>query len=189
MTQGGGRVGWARLRRRFPDIDLVVFGHSHIPLQAVDGDFGSSTPAHPPKNGASLTEPLVQSTTVPRGCTLNVAGEQRQDRHQEQRHTDSVCHELPARHGLRILTFATCELAQNRAYGSIPTLRSSEPEHNLPARRLKCRLRLPIWEFRENLETHGHHEVCWRSLLPAASFMEPRCGDIGRGNPGGLPCY
>jgi hypothetical protein len=26
----------ARLRRRFPGIDLVVFGHSHFPLQAVD---------------------------------------------------------------------------------------------------------------------------------------------------------
>jgi len=29
----------ARLRRRFPGIDLVVFGHSDIPLQAVDGNF------------------------------------------------------------------------------------------------------------------------------------------------------
>ena len=32
----GGRL--ARLRRRFPDADLVVFGHSHIPLdQSADG--------------------------------------------------------------------------------------------------------------------------------------------------------
>jgi uncharacterized protein len=28
--QAGGRL--ARMRRRFPDADLVVFGHSHIPL-------------------------------------------------------------------------------------------------------------------------------------------------------------
>jgi uncharacterized protein len=35
--QAGGRLG--RLRRRFPDADAVVFGHSHIPLheRAPDG--------------------------------------------------------------------------------------------------------------------------------------------------------
>src|SRR5438105_3556894 len=27
-----------RMRRRFPAIDLVVFGHSHIPIDVVDGD-------------------------------------------------------------------------------------------------------------------------------------------------------
>jgi putative phosphoesterase len=32
----GGRL--ARLRRRFPDADAVVFGHSHIPLHERDGD-------------------------------------------------------------------------------------------------------------------------------------------------------
>jgi putative phosphoesterase len=37
----------ARLRHRFPEIDLVVFGHSHIPLQAVDGNFRIFNPGSP----------------------------------------------------------------------------------------------------------------------------------------------
>ena len=37
----------ARLRRRFPGMELVVFGHSHIPLQAVDGDFRIFNPGSP----------------------------------------------------------------------------------------------------------------------------------------------
>jgi putative phosphoesterase len=40
MTHDGGpsdgRLG--RLRRRFPDADAVVFGHSHLPLHEHDGD-------------------------------------------------------------------------------------------------------------------------------------------------------
>jgi len=43
--RGQGRL--ARLRRRFPEFDLVVFGHSHIPLQAVDGDFWICNPGSP----------------------------------------------------------------------------------------------------------------------------------------------
>jgi uncharacterized protein len=37
----------ARLRRQFPETDLVVFGHSHIPLQAVDGNFRIFNPGSP----------------------------------------------------------------------------------------------------------------------------------------------
>jgi uncharacterized protein len=37
----------ARLRRQFPGADLVVFGHSHIPLQAVDGNFRIFNPGSP----------------------------------------------------------------------------------------------------------------------------------------------
>ena len=37
----------ARLRRRFPGTDLVVFGHSHIPLQASDGNFRIFNPGSP----------------------------------------------------------------------------------------------------------------------------------------------
>ena len=37
----------ARLRGRFPRADLVVFGHSHIPLQAVDGNFRIFNPGSP----------------------------------------------------------------------------------------------------------------------------------------------
>ena len=37
----------ARLRRQFPETDLVVFGHSHIPLQAFDGNFRIFNPGSP----------------------------------------------------------------------------------------------------------------------------------------------
>ena len=39
MTHDGGPAGGrlARLRRRFPDADAVVFGHSHQPLLEADG--------------------------------------------------------------------------------------------------------------------------------------------------------
>jgi uncharacterized protein len=37
----------ARLSRRFPDANLVVFGHSHIPLQAVEGNFQIFNPGSP----------------------------------------------------------------------------------------------------------------------------------------------
>lgn len=40
-----GRV--ARLRRQFPDADLVVFGHSHIPLDETDGDLRIFNPGSP----------------------------------------------------------------------------------------------------------------------------------------------
>ena len=36
-----------RMRRRFPDIDLVVFGHSHIPIDVVDGDLRLFNPGSP----------------------------------------------------------------------------------------------------------------------------------------------
>jgi len=37
----------ARLRHRFPGAALVVFGHSHIPLQAIDGNFRIFNPGSP----------------------------------------------------------------------------------------------------------------------------------------------
>jgi putative phosphoesterase len=40
-----GRI--ARMRRRFPDADAVVFGHSHIPLHQRDGDFQIFNPGSP----------------------------------------------------------------------------------------------------------------------------------------------
>jgi hypothetical protein len=36
-----------RLRLRFPDVDAVVFGHSHIPLHEADGDFQIFNPGSP----------------------------------------------------------------------------------------------------------------------------------------------
>jgi putative phosphoesterase len=35
---GPGRARLERMRRRFPDADAVIFGHSHIPLHERDGD-------------------------------------------------------------------------------------------------------------------------------------------------------
>jgi uncharacterized protein len=35
---GAAKGRLARLRRRFPDADAVVFGHSHIPIHERDGD-------------------------------------------------------------------------------------------------------------------------------------------------------
>jgi putative phosphoesterase len=40
-----GRLG--RLRRRFPDVDAVVFGHSHIPLHEHAGGFHIFNPGSP----------------------------------------------------------------------------------------------------------------------------------------------
>jgi uncharacterized protein len=36
-----------RMRRRFPDADAVVFGHSHLPLLERDGDFAIFNPGSP----------------------------------------------------------------------------------------------------------------------------------------------
>ena len=36
-----------RMRRRFPEADAVVFGHSHIPLHAVEGAFQLFNPGSP----------------------------------------------------------------------------------------------------------------------------------------------
>jgi len=43
--QAAGRM--ARLRRRFPDASLVVFGHSHIPLDVAGEDFRIFNPGSP----------------------------------------------------------------------------------------------------------------------------------------------
>jgi uncharacterized protein len=48
IHDAGPRQGrLARLRRRFPGTDLVIFGHSHIPMQAVDGNFRIFNPGSP----------------------------------------------------------------------------------------------------------------------------------------------
>ncbi len=43
--QRTGRV--ARMRRRFPAADLVIFGHSHIPMDATEGDLRIFNPGSP----------------------------------------------------------------------------------------------------------------------------------------------
>ena len=44
---GPARGRLARLRRRFPDADAVVFGHSHIPLHEREGAFQIFNPGSP----------------------------------------------------------------------------------------------------------------------------------------------
>jgi putative phosphoesterase len=44
---GPARGRLARLRRRFPDADAVVFGHSHIPLHEAEAGFAIFNPGSP----------------------------------------------------------------------------------------------------------------------------------------------
>ena len=44
---GPARGRLARLRRRFPDADAVVFGHSHIPLHEQEAGFAIFNPGSP----------------------------------------------------------------------------------------------------------------------------------------------
>ncbi|GAC1318901.1 MAG: YfcE family phosphodiesterase [Thermoleophilaceae bacterium] len=44
---GPARGRLERMRRRFPDVDALVFGHSHIPLHERDGDFQIFNPGSP----------------------------------------------------------------------------------------------------------------------------------------------
>ncbi len=58
VTAGGARIAMihdagpaagrlARMRRRFPEADAVVFGHSHVPLLETDGGFAIFNPGSP----------------------------------------------------------------------------------------------------------------------------------------------
>jgi len=49
MTHDGGPAAGrlARMRRRFPDADAVVFGHSHLPLHEHDRGFHIFNPGSP----------------------------------------------------------------------------------------------------------------------------------------------
>ncbi len=44
---GPARGRLARMRRRFPDVHAVVFGHSHVPLHESDGEFQIFNPGSP----------------------------------------------------------------------------------------------------------------------------------------------
>ena len=44
---GPARGRLARMRRRFPDADAVVFGHSHLPLHEREGDLQIFNPGSP----------------------------------------------------------------------------------------------------------------------------------------------
>ncbi len=47
MTAAPQRAGLARLHRRFPAARLVIFGHSHIPMDDVAKDFRIFNPGSP----------------------------------------------------------------------------------------------------------------------------------------------
>ena len=48
VHDSGAKAGRpARLRRRFPTADLVVFGHSHIPMDLTEGDLRIVNPGSP----------------------------------------------------------------------------------------------------------------------------------------------
>jgi putative phosphoesterase len=47
-----------RTRRRFPDADAVVFGHSHIPLHVRDGDFQLFNPGSPTERRRAPTHSM-----------------------------------------------------------------------------------------------------------------------------------
>jgi len=51
---GPARGRLARMRRRFPDVDAVVFGHSHIPLHERAGGFQIFNPGSPTERRRSL---------------------------------------------------------------------------------------------------------------------------------------
>jgi uncharacterized protein len=52
----------ARMRRRFPDADAVVFGHSHLPLHERDGDFQIFHPGSPTERRRSLHHAMGVAT-------------------------------------------------------------------------------------------------------------------------------
>jgi putative phosphoesterase len=55
-----GRLG--RLRRRFPDADAVVFGHSHIPLHEEHGGFAIFNPGSPTERRRAPTHTMGIAT-------------------------------------------------------------------------------------------------------------------------------
>jgi len=60
MTHDGGPAArrLQRLRRRFPQADAVVFGHSHIPLHEEDGGFQIFNPGSPTERRRSPTHTM-----------------------------------------------------------------------------------------------------------------------------------
>jgi uncharacterized protein len=66
MTHDGGpadgRLG--RLRRRFPGVDAVVFGHSHIPLHEHAGDFHIFNPGSPTERRRAPVHTMGLATAV-----------------------------------------------------------------------------------------------------------------------------
>ena len=52
----------ARMRRRFPDADAVVFGHSHLPLHEEDGGFQLFNPGSPTERRRAPAHTMGEAT-------------------------------------------------------------------------------------------------------------------------------
>ena len=59
-----------RLRRRFPGADVVVFGHSHIPLHEQDGGFQIFNPGSPTDHRRQPRHTMGLGDTGPDGLLL-----------------------------------------------------------------------------------------------------------------------
>jgi uncharacterized protein len=70
MTHDGGPADrrLERLRRRFPDADAVVFGHSHLPLHEERDGFHIFNPGSPTERRRAPTHTMGVATA--RGGTL-----------------------------------------------------------------------------------------------------------------------
>ena len=73
VEAGGARIGMihdagpaigrlARMRRRFPDADAVVFGHSHLPLHEEEGGFQLFNPGSPTERRRAPTHTMGEAT-------------------------------------------------------------------------------------------------------------------------------
>jgi len=58
----GGRL--ARMRRRFPDADAVIFGHSHVPLHEVGGNLQIFNPGSPTERRRAPRHTMGEATAT-----------------------------------------------------------------------------------------------------------------------------
>ncbi|MCW2998958.1 MAG: metallophosphoesterase family protein [Solirubrobacterales bacterium] len=65
-----GRLG--RMRRRFPDADVVVFGHSHLPLHERDGGFQLFNPGSPTQRRRAPRHTMGMATVADGAVTLEL---------------------------------------------------------------------------------------------------------------------
>jgi putative phosphoesterase len=63
---GTARGRTVRLRRRFPDADLVVFGHSHVPWHAVDVRSADDHVQHHVNPGSAMQRRRAPTCTIGR---------------------------------------------------------------------------------------------------------------------------
>jgi putative phosphoesterase len=65
VHDAGPREGrFARLRRRFPDVDAVVFGHSHMPLHEARDGFAIFNPGSPTERRRAPRHTMGIATAV-----------------------------------------------------------------------------------------------------------------------------